>query len=142
MTQRSKRRNRALGSSTSDCNGSCCERFYLPWTPETVKELKDNIDSGEPNEYHEDTEMIVNMVIPLESDDSTGGWWYTCKHWDRDTRLCTVYEQRPYMCREYPYGDKCKFCNSKCGTKKREVLKAGKITDESIKERLNESKGN
>lgn len=33
----------------------------------------------------------------------------TCRHWDIETRLCTVYEQRPRMCRDYPYGRTCDY---------------------------------
>ncbi len=39
---------------------------------------------------------------------------YTCRHWDEETRLCTVYEDRPQMCREYPYAGRCQHdCNCK-----------------------------
>jgi Fe-S-cluster containining protein len=33
--------------------------------------------------------------------------YYTCRAWDEDTRLCTIYEDRPNMCRGYPYGNAC-----------------------------------
>jgi Fe-S-cluster containining protein len=32
----------------------------------------------------------------------------SCVRWDRLTRLCTDYENRPQVCRGYPYGDTCK----------------------------------
>lgn len=37
---------------------------------------------------------------------------FTCRHWDEATRLCTAYEQRPWMCRDYPYG---RTCERACG---------------------------
>lgn len=37
-----------------------------------------------------------------------GERYFTCKHWDPSTRLCTVYEERPKMCRDHPCGA-CKF---------------------------------
>jgi Fe-S-cluster containining protein len=31
---------------------------------------------------------------------------YKCRHWDEETRLCKIYDRRPYMCRDYPgYGE-------------------------------------
>jgi Fe-S-cluster containining protein len=34
---------------------------------------------------------------------------YTCKHWDKTTRLCTVYDQRPNLCRAYPNNKPCEW---------------------------------
>jgi Fe-S-cluster containining protein len=53
-----------------------------------------------------DGEQIAAMVIPIEP--SENGWWYTCRNLQEDG-LCAVYETRPAMCREYPYGDQCMF---------------------------------
>jgi len=36
---------------------------------------------------------------------------FTCRHWDEGTRLCTAYESRPGMCRDYPQG----ACQHGCG---------------------------
>jgi Fe-S-cluster containining protein len=67
-----------------------------------------------------DGEVIADMVIPLSvaqanerlerfgSDREYLPRWeghvYTCRHFDDRTRLCTIYEERPEMCRDYPYG--------------------------------------
>jgi Fe-S-cluster containining protein len=34
---------------------------------------------------------------------------YTCKHFDKKKRECTIYEFRPMMCRDYPYGKGCNY---------------------------------
>lgn len=34
---------------------------------------------------------------------------YTCRYFDRETRDCTIYEQRPDMCRDHPYNRPCTF---------------------------------
>ncbi len=39
----------------------------------------------------------------LETCVKEGYGLFTCRHWDTETRLCTVYDQRPDMCRDYPY---------------------------------------
>lgn len=36
-----------------------------------------------------------------------GGWVFTCAHFDAQTRGCNIYQTRPIMCRDYPYGRKC-----------------------------------
>ncbi len=35
--------------------------------------------------------------------------YYTCKHFDTEGRNCTIYDDRPSMCREYPYEHRCKY---------------------------------
>ena len=32
-----------------------------------------------------------------------------CSLFDRETRKCTVYAARPYVCRRYPYGASCGY---------------------------------
>lgn len=66
------------------CNGLCCAEFWL----------------REP-ELSEHADMLVPVAPGL----------FTCKHWDGATRLCTIYERRPQMCRDYPEpGKVCRFC--------------------------------
>lgn len=50
--------------------------------------------------------VISQMVIPRPEIDENS---YTCKHFDHTTRDCGIYEMRPAMCRDYPYGRVCKF---------------------------------
>ena len=35
--------------------------------------------------------------------------FYTCKHHDPKTGDCTIYDIRPAVCRDYPYGRKCNY---------------------------------
>ena len=35
--------------------------------------------------------------------------FYRCKHFDPKARVCSIYEIRPVMCREYPYGSACNY---------------------------------
>lgn len=44
---------------------------------------------------------------------------YTCKHLDRKTGDCTIYEIRPQMCREYPYSGLCNYAG--CTWEERKV---------------------
>lgn len=93
------------------CSGGCCAVFWLP------KEIGASTVDGE---------FIRDMRIELTAEQAKERWatfvgtdcptWvggteerpaYTCRHWDESTRLCTVYDQRPAVCRDYPYADKC-----------------------------------
>ena len=37
------------------------------------------------------------------------GHYYTCKNYDRTTRLCKTYDTRPKMCRSFPNEGPCPF---------------------------------
>jgi hypothetical protein len=37
---------------------------------------------------------------------------YTCRHWQPATRTCGNYENRPNLCRRFPYGQAC--CYADC----------------------------
>lgn len=64
--------------------GLCCERFIVD-EPELT--------------LHKD------MLIDL------GEGYFSCNRWDKETRLCTRYEERPAMCREFPGKDRaCTSC--------------------------------
>lgn len=104
--------------------------FFLPW--KTKAELGVRLlDIGKPALV--DGGFIYDMIIPLTLaeararyaadfgdepfatamggvvDENSNLW--TCRHWDTETRLCTVYESRPGMCRDYPYGAACGGCS-------------------------------
>ena len=99
----------------SKCPGKCCAVFYFPYEEEDFKTRALHVKDGA---------YIVDMLIPLSAKESaerlerfgiTGnfdpvkneGHHFTCRHWDEDTRLCTDYENRPEMCRDYPYNHEC-----------------------------------
>jgi Fe-S-cluster containining protein len=95
----------------NECAGVCCAGFTLSRTYAEIVEHMDTIPDGE---------YIVDMLIPLTADESAlrsvrfGSKLYpperevfTCRHWNENTRRCGAYEQRPGMCRKFPYGDPC-----------------------------------
>lgn len=110
----------------SDCTGKCCAMFVYSCSKEELL--------AHPDE-HRDGQQIGDMLQPLtlvealeraeRFDFDTSTWTalakdtlegrlqaqppalYTCKHWDEDTRLCGIYEDRPAMCRAFPYGKPC-----------------------------------
>lgn len=40
---------------------------------------------------------------------------HRCSWWDEGTTLCRRYEERPNMCRKYPYGEICPHCGESEG---------------------------
>lgn len=107
------------------CTGHCCRRFYMEFSPQVLKEKYERwIEQGKPA-YHD-----IGKVYPLltflgksyigvdgiERQDS--GYYYTCKAFDGNG--CTIYDDRPQMCSNYPYGDPCKY--KQCTMKLEPVL--------------------
>lgn len=107
------------------CVGSCCAVFpYADPESERFDTLKDA-------EYLRDMLIPLDLVSAAERLASLGiepSWvdeayfdWegrsidnptrrlMTCRHWDTETRLCTAYETRPEMCRNYPYLGSCDY---------------------------------
>lgn len=90
------------------CTGHCCEDFILPYSPE---ELHTKMRG------HKDDPLIQRMVLYLgkyraANQDFPGGaegHHYTCRYFDKKSRDCTIYEQRPDMCRDHPYEKPCTF---------------------------------
>jgi len=79
----------------SRCTGHCCARFYLS------TEVLDVLTS--PERRGIDGKFILDMVELIEFTEA--GATCTCRHFDG--KNCTVYDQRPQMCRDYPYGKPC-----------------------------------
>ena len=89
-----------------------------------------------------DTEFILDMLVPLTRPQALArsrrlGYpdpprygpkyqLFTCRHWNEETRLCGAYEDRPDMCRDYPYsGRDCeRGCSYKLSEEDERVIKA------------------
>ena len=114
-------------SDQMTCNGACCSVFDLRLGGETssLEELRVRLAAGE---RIQDGDFIADMLVPLDRDSAQavraheglsliGGDdiapRYTCRHWDLATRLCTVYDRRPTMCRRY--GTVEDPCSHGCG---------------------------
>lgn len=67
------------------CEASCCRLEVLLLT-----------DTGVPRHFIETDEWGGSVMARLED-----GW---CAALNRDTLLCTIYEQRPLVCREFEMG--------------------------------------
>jgi Fe-S-cluster containining protein len=102
--------------SERTCPGHCCVAFYLTASHDALDEIREGMRDGE---------QIADMVVPLslaeanerlerfgsgrQYEPESEGHLYTCRHFDDATRLCTIYDDRPEMCRDYPYATGCEF---------------------------------
>lgn len=103
------------------CNGDCCVAFRVPF---------DLIDLARGDVGVKDSEeaiALADMLIPLTVEeanarqaehvrgtltgftDADEGRLYACRHWDAETRLCGIYEDRPPSCSAFPYGRGCRY---------------------------------
>jgi Fe-S-cluster containining protein len=133
--------------SEDNCGGQCCERFiigkdledikreYLNWkedcegTPMVMNGGEGKLKS---TFYSQDIYLIYPMLIDLgehyfepyapEVKTDFKVRHYGCKHFDPRTRLCTIYDIRPSMCRNYPNGRVCHFKGCKCYPQKLEAV--------------------
>lgn len=98
----------------SACDGACCAAFPMSQDPED-HDMTQIIDGR----FIEDmvieitaSEAILRREVfggkPIDDEDVTSGRrFYKCRHWDEETRLCGAYDDRPDMCRRFPYGKDC-----------------------------------
>lgn len=98
--------NTVSKSKPVTCSGHCCEQFWLPYSPEKIHEMaKDN--NIVMNENPKEMELISEMIILLKEPDDGLQYMYTCKHFNKQTRLCMNYDNRPNVCRNHPSGQPC-----------------------------------
>lgn len=71
--------------SCNTCRANCCKLEVMLFT-----------DTGVPSRYIK-TDKWGSQVMLRSAD----GW---CAALDRDTYLCSIYEQRPLICREFELG--------------------------------------
>jgi Fe-S-cluster containining protein len=97
------------------CTGDCCKRFFLPCSPDELKAsydnaLKETRVDGVP--WYRDIETIYPMVelVAIENRNDSAGikHFYRCKNLTKNGD-CGIYDKRPWMCSEYPYGGGCAF---------------------------------
>ncbi len=94
------------------CGGACCRRFVIR---DGIARLKRKAQSGHPGDKRE-AEFILDMVVPIEGETDT----FSCRHL-QDDGLCGVYDQRPWMCRWYPKGGKCRRTDCKAPDHMKEI---------------------
>lgn len=119
----------AVEATPNGCLGLCCAAFYLPHTLDTVragrdpsngKHLREAAQIGAmvveltPEEARERHERFGGQVAADRFRDEDAGHHFTCRNWDEATRRCRIYDERPAMCADFPYGRACQYGGDAC----------------------------
>ncbi len=99
------------------CTGACCEELAITGVGRTVDEVLTFVRGrGLDGPFIADMLVPLRAVVPgalapngdvVQVEPDGGGWVFACRHFDAAARSCTVYDRRPRMCRDYPYGSPC-----------------------------------
>lgn len=122
-----------MSECNHQCGGRCCQNFVINLKPEDIGrqylDARARAAAGVPYETDRDIIFIAEMVIRIDEDDETYAR-YTCRHFVEATGLCGAYNERPRMCRDYPYG---RLCEHGCGYKNElpELVQISPNTDET-----------
>lgn len=102
------------------CTGHCCQTFNLPYSPEHLRAFRFWSMSGQHRQVA-GMAMYVGKASDLARARPSahtsagclgvggGEHYYTCRNYDWESGNCGIYEQRPDMCRDYPYGGRCRY---------------------------------
>lgn len=93
----------------SRCTGHCCKSFWLPISPIEFSFLEKKVKLGKPIKWNLEEFKKVSQMVVFQRPHEKGGYRYTCKYFNKESGNCANYENRPNMCRDYPYGNKCKY---------------------------------
>ena len=108
------------GSLFDATSAMCCRNFTLPFSPEELKvrycEWLDAFNKGKPYYPLKDIHLVYPMLIykgkfkaeTTGEDSAIEQYHYTCKHLDRHTGTCSIYDIRPDVCKTYP-NYKCSY---------------------------------
>ena len=84
--------------------GKCCQRFFLPFTPEHLWAAYDRWMESSGGWQPENVHLIAPMVRLVGR--AGNGGYYRCVHYDT-TRTgkgkCGIHSHRPKMCKGYPF---------------------------------------
>lgn len=96
-----------------ECTGACCEAFEISGDWKLYARIL--WADKQVNGVH----TLRRMLIPLDQY-RDGRPLFACSRFDHETRKCDRYDERPGMCRDYPYESECKHCKS-AGERRREA---------------------
>ncbi|MEP7339345.1 MAG: YkgJ family cysteine cluster protein [Acidobacteriota bacterium] len=95
-----------------ECPGRCCTYDLIEITAADIRRLA---------RRHDLTEEVARKRFTKQADDNEGKTLTVLKHREDDVyetacmflhpkkRVCTVYDSRPGVCRQYPYGNTCGY---------------------------------
>ena len=85
------------------CNrcGDCCNPIKTSWSPEeiAVKLGTKEIDENGSRDFT----FIANHWSCISRDEDDRTYDYQCNKFNRVTRMCEAYDERPPICSDFPY---------------------------------------
>lgn len=96
--------------------GSCCNPVTLPYTRIEAMMLPDipldqrqwaerSLTAMSPREAYELAPWLRGKKLRTAEGEMVQPFFFRCAHFDPETRRCTDYDNRPYMCRSFPWYD-------------------------------------
>lgn len=86
--------------------GLCCERIAIGWNPEEVEDMVAGWENPGVN-VQEDVAFIKkhwSLIDPKPTDHVMSSAYYAkCDMFDVENRLCMAHEDRPPVCKGYPW---------------------------------------
>lgn len=87
------------------CTGACCASFTLADAAGSLVGI-DHLPEAHP------VRQFFRLREVVDDGDRPAYGLFDCASWDRETRRCTRYEDRPDACREYPHEMRCRHCGA------------------------------
>ena len=94
-----------------DCAGcgDCCDPVWLPYSKEMLTTTVAMNSDGDAHDLGEDATFVLAHMTPMDpqpaqpSGETGSGIAWSCDAWDPSTRQSTAHDDRPPMCRAYPW---------------------------------------
>jgi Fe-S-cluster containining protein len=88
----------ATQTAATQCSacGACCEPVWYPWGPADVRQRANRGDAPEDLRF-----IAAHWVATGERRDDLHA--YACDRFDPVSRLCVAHDERPPICRGYPW---------------------------------------
>jgi uncharacterized protein len=101
----------AVKFNCQKCPGYCCSHPRIAVTDNDLRRLAAHAGISEAAArkrftYRYKAGDVDEQIMRHHKDEV---YRSVCSLFDRETRKCTVYEARPYVCRRYPYGTTCGY---------------------------------
>ncbi len=121
----------------SRCTGHCCDKLWLAdISPEELRRISKRSDGNEvvPKIWHFLRKGFyapdTGKILPRRFGRIRVVYHYFCDYWDANSRKCKNYENRPRVCRDYPfYGSSDLKCNFNNCTYKYKIIKKNNIKE-------------
>lgn len=78
--------------------GACCDPVWFPFGPADLRQLNERVNDA-------NVRFAVAHWHATGEQSDVAGHAYQCDFFDHETRLCTGHEERPPVCRGYPWYD-------------------------------------